>query len=246
MLNPVNINGGQLAVSSTVFTTSRTFTIGSNGALITAFAAITFNGPITGSGTLERQVGNGLVTLASNSSGFTGVLRNSGGTFTFNSNGKLGASTNAVDNSGTVSLDNVLTNVNNRLSSRPVILRGAVLTYLGNAAAASSETFGSLTIEQGQSLITVTPNASQSSTIALNSVLRQNNATLVVRGTGLGNAAGPNVAVVTVDTVPPLIGGGGDPTTPATVATASIVPFMSRIASATTVNGSTHIGYEPG
>ena len=153
-------------------------------------------------------IGNGTVTTlyASPASNITSIIIDAG---TF---GLLGAGSLSVSGTGTVSvnpgatlnLNNSLTtsaadNVTDRLGLRPLSLFGGRLNLIGNAAAASSEQTGTFTFGSGNSVVTVTPNAAQSSTLTMGistTVARAAGATALFRGTNLGNAAAPNTAVI--------------------------------------------------
>jgi autotransporter-associated beta strand protein len=245
--NAVELNGGILGVNTAGgFTSNRTFTIGANGGTFQTFTQLTLGtgSTLTGSGTLVKQITNGTLVIGGNASGFTGRLQIEGGVTTTGGvtiqNAAALGGTADVDLGGILTLDNVGTNTNNRLNGRPVVSRGGTFIVNGNASAATTESVGTLTLAQGNLYVTLTPNAAQATTLTVADISRQNKATLFVRGTNLGNAAGANVGnlVVTQNLGSQLIGGGGDPTTSTT---ASILPWAYANVSGTATNGSSFV-----
>jgi fibronectin-binding autotransporter adhesin len=149
---------------------------------------------------------------------------------TFNGATALGGSA-AIEIGGQLTLSNLTNNVLNRLNGRSIVSLGGTLVYQGNAAGASSETAGSLTLRSGAMTITMSPNAAQQADLRFSSIVREDRATLFSRGIS-GAASGAGVANLYVTASPgTLIGGGGS----ATSTTASILPWMIN----NTVNTST-------
>src|SRR5262245_33172379 len=80
--------------------------------------------------------------------------------------------------------------------------------------------------------------------MTFNNIVRQNNATLFIRGTNLGNAPGNGVATFVVTNSPgTLIGGGGDPNASTT---ASILPWAYGNSSAAATALSTFVTWDAG
>jgi autotransporter-associated beta strand protein len=228
--NAIEFNGGILGISTSALTTSRNVVVNAAGGTIRNFSAATISGALSGSGTLATQNASG-TTFSGNVSAFTGGLRADGGsTMTFNGATALGGSA-AIEIGGQLTLSNLTNNVLNRLNGRSIVSLGGTLVYQGNAAAASSETAGSLTLRSGAMTITMSPNAAQQADLRFSSIVREDRATLFSRGIS-GAASGAGVANLYVTASPgTLIGGGGS----ATSTTASILPWMIN----NTVNTST-------
>jgi len=90
-----------------------------------------------------------------------------------------------------------------------VTLVGANLNIIGNATAATTEALGAnnLATTSGQAVITLTPDPAQSLTLSsTNALARNNNGTILIRGTNLGAAAGAGVATVTFGATPQTVG----------------------------------------
>jgi fibronectin-binding autotransporter adhesin len=228
--NAIEFNGGILGISTSALTTSRNVVVNAGGGTIRNFSAATISGALSGSGTLAIQLSGG-TTFSGNVSAFTGGLRADGGsTMTFNGTTALGGSA-AIEIGGQLTLSNLTNNVLNRLNGRSIVSLGGTLVYQGNAAGASSETAGSLTLRSGAMTITMSPNAAQQADLRFSSIVREDRATLFSRGIS-GAASGAGVANLYVTASPgTLIGGGGS----ATSTTASILPWMIN----NTVNTST-------
>jgi fibronectin-binding autotransporter adhesin len=228
--NAIEFNGGILGISTNALTTSRNVVVNAGGGTIRNFSAATISGALSGSGTLATQNAFG-TTFSGNVSAFTGGLRADGGsTMTFNGATALGGSA-AIEIGGQLTLSNLTNNVVNRLNGRSIVSLGGTLVYQGNAAGASSETAGSLTLRSGAMTITMSPNAAQQADLRFSSIVREDRATLFSRGIS-GAASGAGVANLYVTASPgTLIGGGGS----ATSTTASILPWMIN----NTVNTST-------
>ena len=228
--NAIEFNGGILGISTNALTTSRNVVVNAGGGTIRNFSAATISGALSGSGTLATQNASG-TTFSGNVSAFTGGLRADGGsTMTFNGATALGGSA-AIEIGGQLTLSNLTNNVLNRLNGRSIVSLGGTLVYQGNAAGASSETAGALTLRSGAMTITMSPNAAQQADLRFSSIVREDRATLFSRGIS-GAASGAGVANLYVTASPgTLIGGGGS----ATSTTASILPWMIN----NTVNTST-------
>ncbi|MDI1314046.1 autotransporter-associated beta strand repeat-containing protein, partial [Prosthecobacter sp.] len=117
-------------------------------------------------------------TLVLNGAGTLGVPGTNGGVGTV-----------IVTPEGTLNLDSTGTNVSNRLSGRALSLYGGDINLMGNAGAATSETVGALTVNAGQTLITLT---GQQASFVTGSVTRATNnggitGTMLVRGLSTGS-----------------------------------------------------------
>ncbi|WP_395719769.1 autotransporter-associated beta strand repeat-containing protein, partial [Prosthecobacter sp.] len=110
-----------------------------------------------------------------------------------------------VNPSATLTLDNSVTQVNNRLGSRPITLSGGNLNLIGGATNVT-ETIGAPTFARGQSTITVTAGAGQANLVFgalannpstnINANPAPSGATALFRGTSLGTAAGAGIATI--------------------------------------------------
>lgn len=218
--NPITINGGHLVVTTAALTISRQINVGAGGGTIRANNTVTHTGVLSGSGMLIKQY-NSTLFLQANSTNFTGALSAQNGTVTLQNAGQIAAG-GVVDIAGTVTLDNSATTLANRLGGRAVTLRGGALTLTGGTTA-TAEALGVLTLAQGSSTITMTPNVAASATFDFASLTRQAGATVFFRATNLGLPPAASVGVISFQTSPgPLVGGGGSPTASTT---ASILPF---------------------
>lgn len=236
--NGISMNGGAYLNNITGgWTTSRDIFLDTNGGSILPVTAATINGVISGPGNLNFPAFTAAVTL-SGANTYTGatVKRTLGGVITLNGNGVINQSS-LYDVTGTISLDNSGTNLNNRINaSAPITTHQMTMALTGNAGAATNQTIGNVTLVNGINTFTVTPNASQQAAITIASITRQNQSTLFVRGTNLGAAPGAGVAQI-VSTASPgtLIGGGGS----AGSTNISILPWaVGNVGAAATLNSS--------
>jgi len=232
--------GGTLATPRSI-STSGVITLG-NAATIGADAYTTLNIgtssmvgtaalTLAGAGTINistampaltsiTKIGGGTVDLrADSSAAFVGGLTVNAGTFQLDSTGKLGITgAVSVTPSGTLILDNSnVTNVNHRLNTRPVTLSGANLTVkpLQAASATVTETIGILTLNAGQSVITLTADTTTDATPATANQLnftaaslatRVAGSTALIRGSSLGTATGNGISTFTLTAAPTFIG----------------------------------------
>lgn len=242
--NGLSMDGGALFNNLTGgWTTSRDIVLGAGGGTIYTNTAATVNGIISGSGALnDNGFGAAGGLTLTNTNTYTGATNTSSSPvslLTLSGNGTINQSS-SYDFAGTVNLNSSTINNSDRLNDAAgITMRGAALTLTGNAAAATNETVGAVTLASGVNTITLTPNASQAASLNAASFTRQNNASLFVRGTSLGAAAAPNVAQVTSAVAPALVGGGGaDGST-----TISIVPWVVGNTSAAATVGSSFVTY---
>ena len=259
--NAVAVNGnfifagtGSLDMSSSNFTLGAAvtnFQIAVNGSSKTlAIGALNQ----TTSGTSLTKLGPSSLTINGNSS-YSGATTVSAGTLTLSgSAGKLATSGITV-NSGTFSEDNSGTNYQStsRFTNATVpdlkLQNGGKLSITGNTGAGNNttETIGVLTLDTAQSTIVL--NASTANSVLLNagSLVRNNNATALVLGTGLGQGTtANNVALLRLTTAPSggsgtLIGGSGNYIS-GTDKTIAIVPFL--VGDSASGTGITFVGYD--
>jgi autotransporter-associated beta strand protein len=240
--NDISIDGGTIANNITGgWTTARNVSLGNGGGTFLLFTAATINGVVSGNGSLT--INNSTLTLT-NTNTYQGatILNSSFSGLTLSGNGSINQSV-SMDLAGTLTLSNTTTNNADRLyDSGTITDRGATIAMTGNATAATNEVAGALNLTNGVSTITVTPNAAQAASLNFSSITRQNNSTLFVRGTNLGNTAGAGVAEITSTASPgTLIGGGGA----AGSTNISILPFAAGNVSATTALGSSFVTWDP-
>jgi fibronectin-binding autotransporter adhesin len=237
--NQITLNGGSLVVTTAALSTGRQVNVGANGGTVRTNTNLTMTGVLSGSGTLVKQLGSTLF-LQANSTAFTGALVVQNGTVTLQNAGQLAAG-GAVDVAGTVTIDNSAASVANRLGGRAVTLRGGTLLVTGGTTD-TTEALGALTLAQGNSVVTVTPNVNAAATMDFAGLTRQNGATVFFRGTALGAAPAANVGVVTFQSSPgTLVGGGGSPTASTT---ASILPFAYGNVGAGSTAGSSFVTWD--
>ena len=239
--NGIEMNGGQFDNDYSGYTTARNIQLDSGGGSFLLFYAMTDSGVVSGTGTLS--INNAVMTLtgANTYTGATNIISAFAG-LTLSGAGTTNTSS-SYDLSGTITLDNTGTNVNNRLSATaPITDRGATFVLNGNSTAATTEADGALTLAGGVSTFTVTPNAAQAASLSFASITRQNAATMFVRGTGLGGTAGNGVGeIISVASPGTLIGGGGA----AGSTNISILPFAIGNTSATATASSSFVTYDP-
>lgn len=244
--NDISMDGGALFNNITGgWTTARNITLGAGGGTIYTNTNATVNGVVSGGGTFNVDgFGSAVGLTLTNTNTYTGATITSSSSvslLTLNGNGSI-ATSSSYDIAGTLNLDSSTTNNSNRLSDTAgITMRGATLTLTGNAAAATAETAGALTLGNGINTITVTPNAAQSASLNFSGITRSNNSTLFVRGTNLGAAAGAGVAQITSATSPgTLIGGGGA----AGSTNISILPWAVGNTTATGLNNSSFVTFD--
>ncbi len=222
--------------------------------------SITVTGVISGTDglqTIGNSVGNGTVSLQGNNS-YTGNTIVAGGVLNVNGvNGSIAGSSNiTVGGTGaTLNISNFSGNANRVKDTATLTLGGstgaAIFTFTGNASASSStETIGTLAIDKGTQLITLTgAGALQLQTLAFGNTTRANNGTALIRGTSLQTAA-TNSTRLLIDggngTGLTLVGAGtaavGNSTV-GTTKTLSIVPYFIGDTT-TTGNGTSFLTYD--
>jgi autotransporter-associated beta strand protein len=209
----VTNTGGAVTLATGFDNTNFTFS-GQFGSANQISANFNLNKIGTGTMTIDAATGNSTFSI--------GTMTVSKGGVTLNGAGQTEFGTYTVLQNGTLTLDNSVTNVNNRLGgpNRAVNLQGGELVIIGNAAAPTTETIhsagvpnvGVLTFGNGNSRLTLQPNAAQPLTLSIGRLGDQPGAeTGLIRGTGLGNAPGNGVAtVLNIGNVQLSGGGVGD------------------------------------
>lgn len=215
----ISINNAALRASTTAMTSTRTINIAGN-AEIQGFANVTLDGVISGTGNLIRSQGSDstVLTLRANNT-YTGSTTVRGGFLLLD--GLNGAIQNSpvIDVAGIFGVENVNGLNNNRLNANVnVISRGARLAFGANSGGAAVHTVPTLTLASGRTELLMTSATGQTNTVALGSIVRDNRATLFLRGVSVDGSA----ARVTLDQSVALIGGGGA----AGTTNQSIVPWM--------------------
>lgn len=216
--NAINMNGGIWAYATAAVTSARNVNLNSSGTFLT-LAAGTFSGVFSGQGNFNKLFSASMAfQSANNYTGSTNIQaqgtasewgQTAAGAVIFQANGTA-LNTSAITSGGTITLDNVATNINGRLNaSAPLAFHAGGLAVTGNAAASTTEAVGNVTNDVGMAFFTVTPNAAQPAQLTMASYARGNRSTSVWRGTGLGNAPGNGVANIFVTGGLATTGGGG-------------------------------------
>ena len=180
LFNGLNVEGPNIPVGATI-------------TQIISDTQVRISAPATGTGSAMTSFGS------ATGSGI-GALNIAQGTLGITNAGSLsGTGTVSMNPATTLNLDNTAQNVNSRLAGRALTLFGADVNLTGNSAAATLEQTGTVTFGRGDSVITLTPNASQSLKLVLGTsavVGRTVGATVLFRGTNLGAAEGNGVATI--------------------------------------------------
>ncbi len=184
-IGTVTLIDGTIQNGTLTATTSYTFEKGTVSAVL---AGTTL--PMT------KNTNNTLTLTAANTN--TGTLTINAGSVVFSGSGSATAITGLTLNLGsTLTLDNSTTAVASRLpDALAVTMNGANFNFIGNTAAASSETAGALTLSSGHNVVTITPGAGGSTTMTFASFARTAGATVLFRGTSLGATPAANVSTL--------------------------------------------------
>ena len=192
-LNGYSTSWGSLSGSGDVFSSSGTptLTVGFDGTS-TLFSGrlIRFNDAAYG---LLTKVGVGEMTFtaAQDTEGSFGAITVSGGALKYSGAGKAFVSSAAkstvfnVQSGGTLALDNVGTNVANRLGTDvdgTVNILGGTLALSGNSGANSSETIANLGLATGAGRIEFTPDAVRQLTLSITNLAAPSAGSLVIAG----------------------------------------------------------------
>ncbi len=183
--------------------------------ILNAVGNVTQTAAIGGSGGLTQQ-GAGTVTL-NQANTYSGATAVNAGALTFDGSGSAVNSSGFTVNEGaTLTLDNSLTNVTNRING-PLTLAGGEFVFKGSNVAATnaSETMGILNLPSNYSTITVFSGTGGSTILTFASLNRSTGATILFRGIGQTNNLAPaagraNIRFTTPPTVAntQLVGGG--------------------------------------
>jgi len=190
----LTFNGGTLEEVGNFNTpANKNFVFGAGGGTFNVVAGATANvlgsaDEILGSGSFTK--GNlGILTVQLANNTFTGSITVDGGTLSLSTaTGTMtGATGVTVSGGGIMLLDSSGGNNNARLGTVPVTLQGGEFKMVGqNAAAGTAETFGAMTLNQGDSIVDAEIGGAAGSTQATFSKLTQNPAATV----NFTNAAG--------------------------------------------------------
>lgn len=197
------------------------------GGTITNSAALTGTAYTLESGTISGILA-GAVTVTkntNNSVNLTGVntisstITINAGTLTLSGSGTATSVTGVTVNlGGILALDNSTTSSTDRLNgtggTNAIVLtmNGGNFNFIGNSAAASSETIGQLALASGHNVVTVTPGTGGSTTLTFGSnpgLNRTAGATVLFRGTSFGTTPAANVSTLLFTTTPTLTGAAG-------------------------------------
>ena len=203
-------------------------TLSLSGGITNSTFLLTLNGAgnITESGIIGASSG-GLTMAGTGTLSLTGVNTYTGATIVdsgivdFNGAGKAASSASfTVNQGGTLLLDNLATNVTNRLGGKALTLNGGELQFKGSSVNSTNaaETMGILTLGSNQSTITVfksTAGTPGTTKLTFSSLVDTASATVLFRGIGQSNnlAASGTTANINFTTAPTtgnglLIGGG--------------------------------------
>ncbi len=204
-IGAVTLIGGTITNSAALTGTAYTFEGGNISGILAGAIAVTKN-------TNNTVTLSGVNTISS-------TITINAGTLTFSGSGSATSVTGVTVNlGGTLTLDNSTTAVADRLNgtggTNAIVLtmNGGNFNFIGNGAAASSETLGQLALASGHNIVTVTPGAGGSTTLTFATnpgFNRTAGATVLFRGTNFGSNSGANVSTLVFSTTPTLTGAGG-------------------------------------
>lgn len=168
----------------------------------------TVSGILAGAIAVVKNTNNTVTLTGANTISSTTTIN--AGTLTLSGSGSAVSTTITVNTGGTLTLDNSATAVASRLGDLLALtMNDGNFNFIGNSAAASSETTGALTLSTGHNIITVTPGTGGSTTMTFASFARTAGAIGLFRGTNFGSAAGANVSTLIFTAAPALIGAAG-------------------------------------
>jgi fibronectin-binding autotransporter adhesin len=196
--------GKTLTVNGNVSTIVSLLTVGGAGAT-TINGVVGNGGALTGIGGGLTMQGPGTLTLTSSNT-FSGATTVSGGMLDLTGTGAIASSSGLSLVGGTFLLDNSSINNPARIPGGiGVNLGGGEMSLTGNAAG-TIQTIGSLSLQQGASTITVTPNG-QLAGWSTGTFSRGTGAAALVRGPALGSGSA-GAAQVKFSNIPTLSGVG--------------------------------------
>lgn len=245
---PIEFNGGALFLGEGTpgapgqFDFDRPVFVGPNGGDVQSsfanwggganqgFPLWTPSAPISGTGTL--RIGDGSdAAIQSASPGFTGNMILDDYVFMFLQGDGALPNMGTMINFGRLDVDNISLGANNNRLSDTGAHRmfGSEFHITDSADTDVSETIGNYVSEYGTNMISMETNTNtQNLTLNANSIVRNNNSTVYIRGRNLG-AAGTGVGRINLTTAPTQIGG--------------IVPWIYGVSGPfTTSNTSTGVG----
>lgn len=233
--NPVILNGTMVVTGAVANASAPTPTV-------------TFSGPIGGPGGITfTNTAGGSVYAFTAANTFTGpvTLQPMGSTATTISFGTQTVSSGTAAGVPAFTLAyNSLLNLDNRagvmarlntVTPPTLTLNSSTLQLLGNAAANSSEAFGTLSVT-GRGVIGIFGGSSsaQTTTLTFGGLSRPANGTLFILGTNLGSGTGAGESILRFTADPGgSVGGGGSPGTP----TVNVLPYAVANSAATTAGG---------
>ena len=224
----ITLNGGGTTTANLAVTGANTFTI---------------NGVITGASANVAKADTGTLELTQSNT-YTGATTVNGGTVKLDgANGAFGStSAVTVNQNSTITLDNSANNNTNRINNTATVtLKGGTLNLSGNAGGATSETIAAFSVgANGGSVVTLTPNAAQATTLTGSTFTRTSGSEVLFRGTSLGATSAAGVANIKFTTAPTLSNTGTG-----TLNTTQVGVVRGAFAdSSATGNGSTFATYD--
>ncbi len=173
----INSVSGLLTLSGGITGATRPLTLTGNGnTLINSIIGTT-------TGTLTKN-GNGLLTLTAANT-YSGATAVNAGQLTLSGGGTATSTAFSVASGAKLTLDNVVTNNADRIANA-LTLTGGEFEILGNAAANTSESVGTLTLPSGYSMITITPDVGFNTQLTFSAYSRTAGAGILFRGVNLG------------------------------------------------------------
>ncbi len=217
-------NGANADTIGTVTLIGGTIT---NSAALTAATSYTLesgtiSGIIAGAIPVTKNTNN-TVTLTGVDT-ISSTMTINAGTLTISGSGSaVSVTAITINPTATLTLDNSSTAVASRiLDSLVLTMNDGNLNFIGNTAAAASETMGQLLLSSGHNIVTVTPGAGGSTTLTFGAATgfnRTAGATVLFRGTSFGSTPAANVSTLMFSTTPTVTGAGGA----ASTTTASVI-----------------------
>ncbi len=197
-------DAGTLTLSGGITSAARPLTItGAGNTLINSVIGLT-------TGTLTKT-GNGLLTLTAANT-YSGATSVNAGQLTLSGSGTATSTTFSVASNSKLTLDNSGTNNTDRIANA-LTLTGGEFEIIGNSAANTTESVGTLTLTSGYSTVTVSPNAAFNTQLTFASFSRTAGAGVLFRGVNLGQntiaSQTANNSNIVFTAAPALTGGGG-------------------------------------
>ena len=166
-----NIAGNNTVATAVTLASSSTIDAAANSTL-------TLAGGIGGGAVNLTKSGDGTVVIGAAAS-YTGTTTVSGGTLALANNGSLASANNITVTNGTLALDNSAVNNGGRLSNSAAISLGdGALRFVGNAAANSAETFGTVTAASGANTVYLQADPSRQADVTISNLVQNGSATI--------------------------------------------------------------------